>query len=224
MYLSWLYENQDNFTTLIFNNREEWLKGRKKGIGGSDASAVLCMNPYKSNYDLWLEKTGRKSSEIADNQAMEYGRKAEDSIRQIYALDRPSYEVHYLNNVTLQSKTHLWALYSPDGLLYDKEAKRKGVLEIKTSTILCSVQREKWADGNIPQNYYVQILQGLLVTGFDFVELRAHLKYSDDYTKVVTYHYERQDLIEDLKVLEEEEKKLWDCVKNNKRPSLKIDL
>jgi putative phage-type endonuclease len=39
--------------------REEWLKLRKTGIGGSDAAAALGLNPYQSQLELWLDKTGR---------------------------------------------------------------------------------------------------------------------------------------------------------------------
>jgi len=38
--------------------RELWLQERKTGIGGSDASVVLGVNPYKTVRELWLEKTG----------------------------------------------------------------------------------------------------------------------------------------------------------------------
>ena len=38
--------------------KEEWLEHRRKGIGGSDAAAILGMNPWKSPMDVWLEKTG----------------------------------------------------------------------------------------------------------------------------------------------------------------------
>jgi len=38
--------------------RELWLQERKTGIGGSDASVVLGVNPYKTIRELWLEKTG----------------------------------------------------------------------------------------------------------------------------------------------------------------------
>lgn len=38
-------------------SREEWLKNRQR-IGGSDASAIVGMNPYRSNVDLWKIKTG----------------------------------------------------------------------------------------------------------------------------------------------------------------------
>ncbi|MWL88588.1 YqaJ viral recombinase family protein [Cupriavidus sp. SW-Y-13] len=39
--------------------REDWLEVRKRGIGGSDAAASVGLNPYKSQLELWLEKTGR---------------------------------------------------------------------------------------------------------------------------------------------------------------------
>ncbi len=36
---------------------EDWLDFRKKGIGGSDASVVCGINRYKSQVELWMEKT-----------------------------------------------------------------------------------------------------------------------------------------------------------------------
>jgi putative phage-type endonuclease len=42
--------------------REDWLAVRKQGLGSSDAAAAVGLNPYKSQLELWLEKTGRDSS------------------------------------------------------------------------------------------------------------------------------------------------------------------
>jgi len=42
--------------------REEWLDVRKNGIGSSDAAAAVGLNPYKSQLQLWMEKTGRDKS------------------------------------------------------------------------------------------------------------------------------------------------------------------
>ena len=39
--------------------RSDWLEVRKTGIGGSDAAASVGLCPYKSQLELWLEKTGR---------------------------------------------------------------------------------------------------------------------------------------------------------------------
>ena len=38
-------------------SRENWLKYRQAGLGGSDASAVLGVSKYKSALRCWLDKT-----------------------------------------------------------------------------------------------------------------------------------------------------------------------
>lgn len=41
----------------------ENIENRKKGIGASECAIVLGLCKYKSPYELWLEKTGRKEPE-----------------------------------------------------------------------------------------------------------------------------------------------------------------
>ena len=48
--------------------RNEWLEERKKGIGGSDAAAIIGANPYKDNIKLWEEKARRKEPEVYLNE------------------------------------------------------------------------------------------------------------------------------------------------------------
>ena len=50
------------FTVIDGKNHKEWLKNRTYGIGGSDASAIVGMNPYKTNIELFEEKTGEEDS------------------------------------------------------------------------------------------------------------------------------------------------------------------
>lgn len=40
--------------------RDDWLAVRQQGIGSSDAAAAVGLNPYKSQLELWLEKTDRQ--------------------------------------------------------------------------------------------------------------------------------------------------------------------
>lgn len=40
-------------------SRAAWLAARRYGVGASEVSVVLGINPYKSAYTLWAEKTGR---------------------------------------------------------------------------------------------------------------------------------------------------------------------
>ena len=109
---------------------------------------------------------------------------------------------------------------SLDGELTDQEG-RKGILEIKTTNILQSMQYEKWKD-RIPDNYYIQVLHYLIVTGWDFVVLRAHLRSDWGYdrrTEVKHYFLERSEVEADLQYLLSEERKFWEHVKTGIRPA-----
>ena len=55
--------SEEKFLVIDNADHTAWLKARGYGIGGSDASAILGMNPYKSNIELFEEKTGRRLPE-----------------------------------------------------------------------------------------------------------------------------------------------------------------
>ena len=39
--------------------RETWLDVRRQGIGSSDAATAVGLNPYQSQLELWMHKTGK---------------------------------------------------------------------------------------------------------------------------------------------------------------------
>jgi len=43
-------------------SRNDWLNVRKSGIGSSDAATAIGINPYQSQLELWMVKTGRDSN------------------------------------------------------------------------------------------------------------------------------------------------------------------
>ena len=43
-------------------SRDDWLTVRKQGIGSSDAAAAVGLNPYQSQLELWMVKTGRDAN------------------------------------------------------------------------------------------------------------------------------------------------------------------
>lgn len=206
----------------ILSSREEWLEVRKHYIGGSDASAVLGMNPYKSNLELWQEKVGMVQPEdISDKPYVKYGHEAEPLLRELFALDFPEYEVDYEENNIWFNDAYPFAHASLDGWLTDQDG-RKGILEIKTTNILQSMQKEKW-DSRIPDNYYIQVLHYLMVTGFDFAVLKAQLKFDfggDILLHTKHYKIERSDALEDIELLKSSEKEFWKYVQSRKRPAL----
>ena len=63
------------------DDRDEWLKVRNMGIGGSDASVIMGLNSYKSPYQLWLEKIGEATPEdLTGNPFVYWGQKNEANI------------------------------------------------------------------------------------------------------------------------------------------------
>lgn len=172
-----LYDSNNYYDVLFANNHDDWLELRKKGIGGSDVSAILGLNPYMTNQELYYYKVGLKEKEdISDKPYVKYGHDAEPLLRGLFALDYPRFDVQYMENVVLANKTYPFIRYSPDGLIYDRETGMRGIYEGKTTNIVKSMHKEKW-NNRVPDNYYCQVIQGFLVTGFDFVCLRAQLNF-----------------------------------------------
>lgn len=206
-------------------NRAEWLKARINGIGASEAAAVVGMSPYKSNTELWEEKTGRrKAPDISDKPYVQYGKEAEKHLRALFALDYPQYQVDYDEFGMIRNCSHFpWAFATLDGALTDKETGKHGILEIKTTEIMRAGQWDEW-NNRIPQHYYIQVVHQLLATGYSFAWLKAQIKYTDKSgTKQATirhYYIERSEVEADIKWLAEREKVFWDCVVNDKRPAL----
>lgn len=207
---------------MTFDSREEWLKGRTSRIGGSDASCILGLNPYKTNAQLFDEKTGRTVPEdISEKPYVKYGSEAEMHLRELFRLDFPEYELLYAENNMWTNDKYPFAHASLDGWLVDRDG-RKGIWECKTTNIRQSSQREKW-NHRIPDNYYVQCLWYLAITEFDFCILKAQLKSEfegDIYIQTKHYRFERDEVQADIDYLMKKGSDFWECVKANKRPPL----
>lgn len=207
--------------TRILNDRNEWLLNRKR-IGGSEASAIIGLNPYMTNIELWQVKTGQLIQEdISEKPYVKYGIEAEAHLRELFKLDFPEYQIFYKENNMWTNDKYPFAHASLDGWLIDSDG-RHGIWECKTTNILQSMQKEKW-NGRIPDNYYIQILHYLMVTEFDFAVLKAQLKSEfggEIYIQTKHFKIERSDVEEDVKYLEAAEKKFWKCVEERKRPDL----
>ncbi|MBP3927246.1 MAG: YqaJ viral recombinase family protein, partial [Clostridium sp.] len=146
------------------------------------------------------------------------------------AMDYPQYEVHYEENNMFFNSDYPWMHASLDGELIERVYPedggevmiRRGILEIKTTNILQTMQKEKWND-RIPDNYYIQILHYLAVTGWDFVILKAQLKSEYRFGVMLTtrhYRIDREDVQEDIDYLIEAERRFWNCVVTGTRPNL----
>lgn len=205
-----------------YETREEWLKARKSYIGGSDAAAVLGMNPWMSNTELWEIKTGRrKKTFLDDNEFVKYGHAAEPLLRELFKLDYPEMEVFYEEGNMWTNDRFPFAHASLDSWLKD-EFGRLGILEIKTSNLLNKSMSDKWKD-QIPDNYYLQCLHYMMVLEADFAIVKAQLKSERDgdvYLQTKHYWIERRDVEEDIETLREAEEEFYQCILRDKEPAL----
>ena len=224
-----------SYTRKQFKSELDWLGGRI--IGGSDASAIVGENPYKTNVQYFnnmmkIKKGYQVKDTISNEEAVMFGKKAESPIRYIYALiNKDKYKV--IAPKTIEKDGYIEMLVSDefpfmtatlDGELIELETNRKGILEVKTSTILNTVSKEKWRD-NIPNNYLIQVLHDMLVKDdVDFVELVACLIYGKDKQIINTYHLERSDYLEEIENLKKAELEFWQRLEENKRPDLLLTL
>lgn len=203
-------------------SREEWLKLRLKGIGGSDAGAVIGVNKYKTNVQLWEEKTGITVPEdISDKPAVNFGKLAEPHLRELFRLDYSEFDLDYHEFYMYVNDEYHFIFATLDGELTDKDS-RKGILEIKTVTIQNAMQWAEW-DDKIPDTYYAQILHQLAATGWDFAVLRAYIRYyKNGVLKVIMREYciERSDVQADIDYLIQHESAFWKNVQNKTRPAL----
>lgn len=188
--------------------REEWLESRRQGIGGSDAGCIVGANPWKSARQLWKEKTGvDKPDDISDKPAVKFGKEAEQHLRALFLLTYPQYTCEYHEFRMYANDSLPFIFATLDGELTDQDG-RRGILEIKTTTIQQAKQWFEW-DDCIPQHYYIQILHQLLACDWaEYVELFAHIRYQkgeEIRAALRKYHIERSEVLSDLERLEEQE-------------------
>lgn len=135
--------------------REEWLKVRKLGLGGSDMSAVLGVNQWRSPLDVWLDKTN-DTIEEKESEPMYWGTILEDIVAQEFA-KRTGWKVRN-NNYTLQSEKWPYLLANIDREIAGQDAG----LECKTAN---AFKADEWQGDNVPDAYYIQCQHYMAVTG-----------------------------------------------------------
>ena len=210
-----------------FPDREAWLRGRTKGIGGSAAAAAVGLSKYQTNTELWEILTGKREGKpLIGNVAVEFGIRAEPVVRELFKLKHPEYKVEYHQfDILSQSERPFLRATLDAELLADTPVRYgadKGILEIKTATLKTKAQWEEW-NGQMPQHYYCQCCHQLLATGWDYVILFALLMGDRDWT-VREFFLDRTDAEDDLKWLLNEEETFWGYVERNERPPEKLPL
>jgi len=178
-------------------------KGRDKFIGGSDAGAIFGLNPWKSSYRLWAEKTGKISGEIPDNDALRTGRDLEQYVAERF-MDATGKTVRRDNHTYYLEEFPFIA-----GHVDRRVVGENAILECKTAN---TFQNEGYASGNFPPHYYAQCQHYMAVTGADAVYLAVLCFPHFYYTK-----YERDEA--EIETLINAEREFWKLVQEDVPPA-----
>ena len=184
-------------------NREEWLKDRKKGIGGSDAAAIIGLNPYSTAYSVWADKLDLVPPK-QDSEAMRQGRDFEDIVAHRF-MEATGKKVRRKNSI-IRNPEYPFAHATVDRLVVGENAG----LECKTTS---SLNLKKFRDGEYPDTYYCQCVHYMAVTGAD----RWYLAVLVLGKEFLWYTIERNQ--DEIDALMAEEKYFWETyVEQKKQP------
>lgn len=210
----------DNCNVDYVKDQNHWHALRSKGIGGSDAGIVMNVSNYKTPYQLWEEKTGKVDRPFITNEAIEKGNALEPLMFEMFkTFYSNEYEVIDTKNISLSSKQFPFLRANLDGALIERSTGKKGILEIKSTTIRNRAMFKYWNNDNIPITYFFQGLHYLYTTGFDFVVIYAILDIpwlNKQETRVIKMY--REDLEADIELLVKTELWFWERIKTNTPP------
>lgn len=150
----------------------EWKEIRSKGIGSSEISTVMGLNPFQSPLELWAEKTLRMPP-APENEHMFLGRLMEPVIADLFEKkikDPDTVSLFYANAhlFKLDSEEFGFALATPDYFYVNPQGGLE-IVEIKNTSFH---NLKKWEDG-IPQSAHCQIIWQMGVLGHEHGKLVA---------------------------------------------------
>lgn len=190
-----------------YSTHEEWLDIRSKYIGGSDAGAVVGMNPYKSRYTLWAEKTG-KVPPFEGNMTTKVGAYLEQFVADMF--EEESGKKVRKKNSTMVNDLYPFACANVDRMIVGEKA----FLEIKTTNSIPLMKSLRNSE-EFPEAYYCQVVHYLAVTGLE----KAYLAVLINCRELKIYELERDQA--EIDALMGAEKAFWeDLVKTNTPPAV----
>ena len=154
-------------------SRSEWLAMRKQGIGGSDAASAVGLNPYQSQLELWMIKTGRFSEDSPDesetkpniDSKMYWGQVLEPIVAQHYT-KVTGRKVRKVNAILQHADCDKsWMLANIDYRIVGSDEVQ--LLECKTAG---EYGAKLWKDG-VPEYVQCQVQHQLAVTGLQAADV-----------------------------------------------------
>lgn len=144
---------------------DAWFDYRRSRITGTDVPGILGLSSYKTPLSVWMEKTGKQVNEREETDLMTWGRYMEEAARKWTAADVPCI-IRPFTQIAQHDQLD-WFCCTPDGiiqkLITDDVYEDVGTWEGKCPS---QWKRTEWEEG-MPEDYQVQVLAALAVTGFE---------------------------------------------------------
>jgi len=140
-----------------------WLSKRKEGIGGTDISALLGVNPWNTAIDVFLDKT-TTDIDYDDNIAKRRGKLLESFVADLYKEETKhdierNYDESLGRSIAYKHPLIDFMMATPDYFFYEFSSPDKQLLEIKTAV---GRGAKKWYEG-IPEYVLLQLQQQMFV-------------------------------------------------------------
>ena len=148
--------------------KTEWLKHRQAGIGGSDASCIAGLNPWKSAIQLYMDKKEENPQE-QKSLRMELGNRLEGLVAELFT-EATGLKVRNVNGI-LKNDKYPFAFANIDRAIVGEKA----FLECKTTN---SYALKEWEEG-VPAHYEIQCLHYMAITGATHCYIAALIGNSD---------------------------------------------
>jgi len=146
---------------------KDWLEYRRKGIGGSDAAAVLGISPFRTGRDLYYDKLNIVTADDAENWVqLEVGTLLEPLVAKIFA-HKTGYKI-YRRPFMFRHPQYPWMLADLDYMVELSDG-TSAILEIKTTNY--NAKDNWWYNGEeiVPIYYESQGRHYMAVMNIDRV-------------------------------------------------------
>ena len=141
--------------------RALWLEGRRRGLGGSDAAAVLGFDPWRSGLDVWLSKTQKPKDDRGDEFLLRLGKLLEPVIAGLYEAETER-RLSVLDPEIVEHAQYPELIGTPDRICY-----RDGrVIELKSEHQFADKFGDPGSD-EVPDHYAIQCAHYMAITDLD---------------------------------------------------------
>lgn len=147
---------------------------RKLGLGATDCAVVMGLSRYKTPYELWLEKTGRKEEEtILTDDRLHLRHAHEETIAREYAR-RKNVKLRRVNQ-TIHHKKYPFMLCNLDRVIIGE----KKIVECKSAS---GFMRSHWGESGsdvAPIEYLLQVQHQMACAEYDDSDIAALIDIDD---------------------------------------------